>query len=203
MRPPPIYERPIDNLIQRLDDARGRFFDRVWVFPFDPTVFVNQTTSTAADLTAQSQGARHIRVLAIRAVLAGSDTGGLTPTPLDTAQLRLRLQLNGSDWVTDQAGGNDVSFATLSTKKSPWYWYAGALVVRAGDILHAEVNGRDRPGEAPGLVPEVSMRVMDAKLYDRLYARALGRRTRRTDAAAGRACALGLVDDGQGDGGGA
>jgi hypothetical protein len=191
----PWEPRQVANRRQRADDAEGRFFDRLWVFPFDPQTFVDRTTTTEAELSAMSQGARHIRVLALRAVLVGLDNPTATPTALDTAQLRLRLQLNGSDWATDEIGGQDVSFAILCTKKSPWYWFEGPLIVRSGDLLHATVRAAPRAGEAVGLLPALSMRVMDARLYDRLYERALARRLGRTDQQVARAVALGLVDE--------
>ena len=167
--PRPESRRGAAHATQERDRTHGRFTERFLEFSFGPIApFASQTVK----LQVQSMGSRFIRVLALRATLLKS-TQVLHGTEL--ANLLLRFQAGASEdmIVTGQGDPtNACSFAMFSAgDPDPWFYFLSPPMMRAGDTFQATVSngGFLEGGAAPTLTPELTLKVMDDKLYTRLY----------------------------------
>jgi hypothetical protein len=161
---------------QRRDDNDGRFTERFIEFSYPAIAPLDSNTQRTQ---IQSMGARFVRILAIRATLL--QTSDPLPTGVELATLLLRVQSGASNDLFVGAGvglntgrivPNVVSFAAIcSGSPDPWFWFMSAPRLPAGETLQATVTngGFNETGAAPTLTPELTFRVMDDKLYKRLY----------------------------------
>jgi hypothetical protein len=172
--PTPGSRRARMLAMQYADDERGRLTERIFKFPQFPGL--SPGGPTAADSVAtstiqvQSNRSSFSRMVALRGVLQFSDTTPLTG--LETANLQLRLQINGEeDLTTSGQVSGTASFAALFSEDSaPWLWFAAPPRLRAGDELQLTVTNvfPDVEG-APTLVPEVCVRLVDDEWWRILY----------------------------------
>jgi hypothetical protein len=172
--PVPTSRRGREIAMQYADDERGRFTERVFVFPtFDPLVpGGSQTVGAEESQTVQVMSNRtsFVRLVALRGILKFSNK--LPLTGLELANLELRLQINGEeDLTTSGQQVNPASFATLfSQQTAPWFWMACPPRLRVGDILQATVTNTYPVSElSPNLTPEVSVRLVDDEWWMALY----------------------------------
>jgi hypothetical protein len=168
--------------VQR-DAERGRFRERIIVWPFgqiggDPP-FDRQTIEQTI-VTCGPGNPSFVRMTAIRGLLAAQS--GDT-TEIDLAILRLRLQCNGLDLITDGQGGNTASFALLfggvptdptlapdndDDPDVPWYWFAAPPRLRVGDKLVATVYDITRQ-ELKRHTPQLAARIIDDRYWQLMY----------------------------------
>lgn len=152
---------------QRIDQARGLFFERTLVLPF-AAIADGDTASTVQPLTVTSLGGRFQRMVAMRGALTFSDTFPLTG--LELANLRLRVQLNGEDDLIGTEATNDASFAALfSDRSAPWFWFLSPARIRTGDTLRLAVTNTIGTGATLGV--ELSFRFIDDDTWLALYRR--------------------------------
>ena len=158
--------------LQYADDERGRFTERVFEFPQfaallagGPTVAGSVQTQT---IQVTSNRTSFSRLVAVRGVLQLSNVTPLTG--LETANLLLRLQINGEeDLTTSGIQSSPSSFAMLfANQTAPWFWFACPPRLRTGDILEATVTNNFAISGAE-LTPEVAVRLVDDEWYRALY----------------------------------
>jgi hypothetical protein len=172
--PVPESRRGRELAIQYADDERGRFTERVFIFP-QFSALVAGGSSVPGAVQAQtvqimSNRTSFVRLVAVRGIL--QNTSVLPLTGLELAQLQLRLQINGEeDLTTSGQQSNPASFATLfANQTAPWFWMACPPRLRVGDILQATVTNNAAAGEgAPILTPEVACRIVDDEWWRALY----------------------------------
>jgi len=172
--PVPTSARARMLMLQYADDERGRFTERIFEFPQFADLTTGGFSTPSANDTQQIEvtGNRtsFLRLVALRAVLQNSNQTPLSG--LETAQLLLRLQVNGEEDFT--TGGNvsaPSSFAMLfSDVAAPWFWFACPPRLRVGDTVQATVTSIAAGGEgAPILTPEVAVRLVDDEWWQVLY----------------------------------
>jgi hypothetical protein len=171
--PTPSSRRGRELQVQYADDERGRFTERVFVFPqFSALVPGGSTVSGAQQpqtVQIMSNRTSFVRLVALRGVL--QNTNDLPLSGLELAQLLLRLQINGEeDLTTSGQQSNPASFATLfSEQTAPWFWFACPPRLRVGDVLQATVTNNADGGSGPTLTPEVACRIVDDEWWRALY----------------------------------
>lgn len=170
--PTPDSRRGRELQIQYADDERGRFTERVFIFPqFAGLVAGGSTVAGATQqqvIQVMSNRTSFVRLVALRGILANSTTTPLSG--LELAALQLRLQINGEeDLTTSGQQSNPASFATLFAEQTaPWFWFACPPRLRVGDILEATVTNNLTVGGAT-LTPEVACRIVDDQWWRALY----------------------------------
>jgi hypothetical protein len=160
--------------MQYADDERGRLTERIFKFPQFPVLLPGgpSASGSSATSTVQVQSVRSsfCRMVAIRGILQLSDTKPLTG--LETANLQLRLQINGEeDLTTSGQVSGTASFAALFAEDSaPWFWFAAPPRLKSGDELQCTVTNILPATEgAPELTPEVCVRLVDDEWWRILY----------------------------------
>lgn len=156
--------------IQVGDDERGRFTERVFTFPAND--FAGITAQTVADSTVPivSNRTSFVRLLAFRGVV--SATSSLPLNGLEEANLLLRLSINGEeDAITNGKVADSSSFAELFSPIAPWYWFAAAPRLRAGDEITAAITNNFPTGEVSiTLSARLSLRIVDDQWWRAMYA---------------------------------
>lgn len=160
--------------IQYADDERGRFTERVFVFPAFSGLIAGGMSVPGAQASTQvqvmSSRSSFVRMVALRAVL--TSTSVLPLTGLELAQLTLAFSINGEEDLT--TGGELETPATLATlfanQTAPWFWFACPPRLRAGDMLQATVTNTAPAGEgSPVFGVEVTARLVDDEWWMALY----------------------------------
>lgn len=163
--PTPLSRRGRMLARQRIDDAIGRFGERIQDFPFDPIAPATTVDAPQSPFTVTSLGGRFVRCTALKGVTASSAAFNGT----ELAALRLRIELNGQSSFIGGNGTNFASFAALfASQRAPWFWFLSPALFRAGDKLRITVANTDA---ARTLTPEVSLRLIDDTLWQELYSR--------------------------------
>jgi len=160
---------------QRIDDAAGRFNERVFVFTFDP---IDPGDFVMIEQSVTSLGGRFVRCTAWRANVDRRFAG----SGLDMAHMALRVQINGQ---ADLIGGNGNGFATLATLFSsftkagppvtygnaPWFQWLSPPVFRAGDLLRLTLVNTFVGEGAAATGAQISFRLIDDDLWQELWNR--------------------------------
>jgi hypothetical protein len=148
-------------------DERGRFTERVFVFPpFAGVVPGGDGQQSTIEVTSNRTGL--MRLVALRGVILSATD----PTPYDAANLKLRLQINGTeDFTTSGQQVNPVSFAILfANTAAPWWWYACPPRIKSGDMLQVTITNTLPGGEGANImVPEVALRLVDDEYWQAYY----------------------------------
>lgn len=158
--------------LQYADDERGRFTERVFVFPQYSALVPGGVSTVGAQqlqtIQVTSNRTSFVRLVACRGVLQRSTVTPLTG--LELAQLTLRLQINGEeDLTTSGQVSGAASFATLFAQQAaPWFFFAAPPRLRVGDQVDAIVTNITATGGAT-LTPEVSLRLVDDEWWRLLY----------------------------------
>lgn len=159
--------------IQYADDERGRFTERIFEFPQFPALTAGGSTVATAQssqtIQVTSNRTSFLRLVALRGILQLS-SGDLTG--FETANLMLRLQINGEeDLTTSGQKSNPSSFAMLfANPTAPWLWMACPPRLRVGDLIQATVTNVTPGGEGvPSLTPEIALRLVDDEWWRALY----------------------------------
>lgn len=156
---------------QVADNERGRFTERIFVFPQFAALTAGGPSVAGAQQTQQIQVTTNrssfVRLVAARGVVQFSDT--LPLTGLEAANLLLKLSINGEeDLTTSGIVGGSASFANLfSSSAAPWFWFASPPRLRNGDTVQATVINNFVEGAT--LTPEVSLRLVDDEWWQVLY----------------------------------
>jgi hypothetical protein len=170
--PTPSSRRGRELQIQYADDERGRFTERVFVFPQFAALVPGGSSVAGAQqqqtIQVMSNRTSFVRLVALRGILTNSTVVPLTG--LELANLQLRLQINGEeDLTTSGQQSNPASFATLFAEQTaPWFWFACPPRLRVGDILEATVTN-NTPLAGATLTPEVACRLVDDQWWRALY----------------------------------
>ncbi len=150
------------------DDGRGRFTERVFVFPaFQPVAPGGTEQSSQIEVTANRGNA--MRLVAFRGIIQLTSS---SPNPYDAALTKLKLSINGTeDFTTSGQRVNPVSFAMLfASTAAPWWWYAAPPRLIAGDQLQCTCVNDTPVGEgANTITPEVAVRLVDERYWLALY----------------------------------
>jgi hypothetical protein len=173
--PTPNSRRGRELQIQYADDERGRFTERVFIFPqfadLNPGGAFVAGAQQAQTIQIMSNRTSFVRLVALRGIL--QNTSVLPVSGLELAQLQLRLQINGEeDLTTSGQQSNPASFATLFAEQTaPWFWFACPPRLRVGDILQATVTNVSPAvgGSSAILTPEVACRIVDDEWWRALY----------------------------------
>jgi len=171
--PQPGSLEATDLAISYANDERGRWTERVFEFP-QFLALAPGGASVAAAVNTQSiqvTGNRtdFVRLVAARGVLQNSTVVPLSG--LETANLLLRLQINGEEDFTTSGPNisSPSSFAMLfANAAAPWFWYAAPPRLRIGEIVLATVTNNLALGGAT-LTPEVALRFVDDEWWRELY----------------------------------
>lgn len=173
--PVPGSRRGQEIQIQYADDERGRFTERLFIFPQFAALQPGGPTALNSSDTQQvqitSNRTSFVRLVAMRGVLQFSSV--LPLTGLEEASLLLRLQINGEEDLITSGNqvNNGLSFASLfSADTAPWFWMAAPPRLRTSDILQATITNISVAGEgSPVLTPELSLRIVDDEWWRALY----------------------------------
>ena len=171
--PVPSSRRGRELAIQYADDERGRFTERVFIFPQFAALVPGGSSVVGAQqaqtVQVMSNRTSFVRLVALRGILQNSSA--LPLTGLELAQLQLRLQINGEeDLTTSGQQSNPASFATLfANQTAPWFWMACPPRLRVGDILQATCTNNASADGGATLTPEVSCRLVDDEWWRALY----------------------------------
>lgn len=162
-----------DIALDAAENERGRFTERVFVFPQFPALAPGGAVVAGAQSSQQvlvtTNRSNLLRLVACRGILSTSDT--LPLTGLETAQLQLSLAINGlEELTTNGSTGGPASFATLfASNVAPWFWFAAPPLLRNGDTIQATVTNNASAEGGATLTPEVSLRLVDDEWWQALY----------------------------------
>ncbi len=149
------------------NDGRGRFTERIFVFPpFAPVAPGGGEQSSQIEVT--SNRTKKMRMVAMRGIIKVATD----PTPFDTALLQLRLQINGvEDFTTSGQRVNPASFSILfASTAAPWFWWSAPPQLNAGDQLQCTVTNSGPISEGGNIMtPEVAVRLVDERYWLALY----------------------------------
>jgi hypothetical protein len=160
---------------QRIDDAAGRFNERVFAFTFAP---IDPGAFAMIEQSVTSLGGRFVRCTSCRANVDRHFAG----TGMEMANMALRVQLNGQ---ADLIGGNGNGFATLATlfssfssagppvtlTNSPWLQWLSPPVFRAGDLLRLTLVNTFLGEGSTAIGAQISFRLIDDELWQELWNR--------------------------------
>lgn len=172
---PPAGEsagRARDEMIQRYALARGRWFERVFVFP--PFLTFEAATGPATDtqfIDVKSNGGSFVRLVAMRGVVNTFGSAG-AGNNFEARNTFLQLEIDGmEDFTTSGKQIQPISFATAFAEDSaPWLWLAAPPILRVGETVAATVtvNQGQIPSEV-GWQPELALRLVDDDVWCELY----------------------------------
>ena len=172
--PTPGSRRARMLAMQYADDERGRLTERIFEFPpfsallpGGPAAAGSQQMQT---IQVTSNRSSFVRMVALRGILQNSSIVPLTG--LETANLMLRLQINGEEDLTTsgQVSGTSSFAALFADNAAPWLWFAAPPRLRAGDELQLTVTNIFPSVEgAPNLTPEGCGRLVDDEWWRILY----------------------------------
>jgi hypothetical protein len=171
--PQPLTQRAIDLARQDADDNRGRFTERIFVFP--------EFGSIAAGSTAPSQSIKivsnrtsFVRMVAMRGGITngpigpGPGPGAGFPLQQIMANTLLRLQINGQeDASTNGDGSIPMNFDALFSPVAPWFWWAAPPRMRVSDTVQATI-AINAFAEA-FVQPYLELRMVDDEWWQELY----------------------------------
>lgn len=171
---PPLEssQRARDEAIQRYALARGRWFERLFVFP-DFALFPSGGTvvEDTQQIDVKSNGDSFVRLVAIRGIIA---TTGTTPTGTNYEESHsfLQLEIDGlEDFTTSGKTVQPVSFdVAFSNSAAPWLWLAAPPIIRVGETVAAKVT------IDPAIItaetswqPQLALRLVDDNVWCELY----------------------------------
>ncbi len=163
------------------DVEAGIFRERLMLWPFLQMGGTAPNDVQTLEQTVVSCGGPWVRVMAMRGLLAGAVSD--FTNDIELAFLRLRLQVNGHDLITDGLGGNDASFTTLfggvprdpttqpdndDDPDAPWLFFLAPPRLRAGDKLIATVTDTSRH-ELKRHTPQLIARIIDDRYWRYMY----------------------------------
>ncbi len=165
----------------RRDLEAGRFRERLIIWPFLQMGGTAPNDVQTLEQTVPSCGTDWVRLVALRGGLGNvlSDFAD----DIELAFLRLRLQCNGQDMMTDGLGDHTASFTTLfggvpfdptvnpdddNKPDAPWLFFLSPPKLRAGDKLIATVTDTSRR-ELARHTPQLVGRILDDRYWRYMY----------------------------------
>jgi hypothetical protein len=152
--------------------ARGRFVERLFVFP-DFAIF-EEATGPATDtqqIEVKSNGDSFVRLVAMRGVVNTFGSFG-AGNNFEAKNTFLQLQADGlEDFTTSGKTVLPISFdAAFSENAAPWLWLAAPPLLRVGETLAATITVKQAqiPSEV-GWQPQLALRLVDDAVWCQLY----------------------------------
>lgn len=161
-----------DEMIQQYALARGRFFERLFVFP-DFAVLTNASVvnQDVQKIDVKSNGGSFVRLVAMRGVVNTFGSFG-AGNNFEARNTFLQLEIDGlEDFTTSGQTVQPVSFATAFAEDSaPWLWLSAPPILRAGETIAATITMAlaQIPDEV-GWQAELALRLVDDEVWCELY----------------------------------
>jgi hypothetical protein len=164
MPPSETAKRARDEGRLRYALARGRFFERVFVFP--QFAGLQGATQDTQNIDVKSNGDSFVRLVALR----GTFTSSTTLNGQELASLFLDFEIDGlEDFMTSGRTRQPASFDILfSNSSAPWLWLAAPPLIRVGETIAATISALARVGEDI-LTPQLAVRLVDDNVWCELY----------------------------------
>lgn len=162
-------KRAHDEMVQRYELARGRFLERVFVFPsFDPLNAATPSNQQSIDV--KSNGDSFVRLVAFRGVV---DTSDAVYSGAERLRTFLNMQIDGlEDFCTSGRQTQPASIAALFADESaPWFWFSAPPLLRVGETIAATMQAAPPPagGEGQSWLPQLVLRLVDDETWCQLY----------------------------------
>jgi hypothetical protein len=159
-------QRARDETKLRYALGRGRFFERVFVFPDFAALAAGGTPQDTQNIDVKSNGDSFVRLVAIR----GAFDTDANLTGKEGAELFLTLGIDGlEDLMTSGRTVQPASFAILfSESAAPWFWFAAPPLIRVGETLAATIRTTYSVSEST-ITPQLAVRLMDDNEWCKLY----------------------------------
>jgi len=173
--PSPGTKRAAELARQWRDDARGRFTERLFVFPDSGLVAPNTQTENSQGVPIVSNRTSFVRLVAIKGSILSSISEGANvyEAGVDEANMRLRLQINGEeDLVTTGQGSGFAPYSDLFQPTAPWLWFAAPPRLRVNDVLLANWENTYGTADSPitkNLCATLTARICDDRWWQALY----------------------------------
>jgi hypothetical protein len=173
--PPPggeSVERARDDVVQRYALARGRWFERVFVFP-DFAILTNASTTDndTQQIDVKSNGDSFVRLVAMRGTVNTYGSAG-AGNDFELRNTFLQLEIDGlEDFTTSGKTIQPISFANaFSDSAAPWVWLAAPPILRVGETISATVSMilAQIPDEV-GWQAQFALRLVDDNVWCELY----------------------------------
>jgi hypothetical protein len=173
--PPPDREgdkAARDEMIQRYALARGRWFERVFVFPdFAIMTAASGVNSDAQQIDVKSNGDSFVRLVAMRGVVNTFGSFG-AGNNFEAKNTFLQLEIDGlEDFTTSGKTVQPISFdAAFSENAAPWLWLSAPPILRVGETVAATVSMilAQIPSDI-GWQAQLAFRLVDDNVWCELY----------------------------------
>lgn len=173
--PPPSEsaKRARDEAIERYALARGRWFERLFIFPAFDTFAASTPTlvESTQSIDIKSNGDSFVRLVAMRGVVA---TFGAAPLGgnYETVHTFFQMEIDGlEDFTTSGRTVQPSSFdMAFSESAAPWLWLAAPPILRVGETVAVKVT--IDPTVITGEVawqPQFGLRLVDDNVWCELY----------------------------------
>jgi len=164
-------ERARDEAVQRYALARGRWFERVFVFP-DFLVFDAASLATdTQQIDVKSNGDSFVRLVALRGTVNTFGSAG-AGNDFELRNTFLQIEIDGlEDFTTSGKTIQPISFAcAFSDSAAPWLWLSAPPILRVGETVAATVTviQAQIPSEV-GWQPQLAFRLVDDNVWCELY----------------------------------
>jgi hypothetical protein len=160
-----------DEMIQRYALARGRWFERVFVFP---PFLVFDAASLATDtqqIDVKSNGDSFVRLVALRGDVNTFGSFG-AGNNFEAKNTFLQLEIDGlEDFTTSGKTIQPISFdVAFSDSAAPWLWLATPPLLRVGETVAATITVTQAqiPNDV-GWQPQLALRLVDDNVWCELY----------------------------------
>jgi len=164
-------QREHDEAVQQFALARGRFFERVFVFPVFAILTNASTNQDTQSIDIKSNGDSFVRLVAMRGVVNTYGTFG-AGNNFEARNTFFQLQADGlEDFTTSGKTVQPISFdAAFSENAAPWLWLSAPPILRVGETLAAIVTmiSAQIPDEV-GWQAQFAVRLVDDNVWCELY----------------------------------
>lgn len=134
-------KRAYDEAILRYAIARGRFFERLFVFPDFAVLAATGASEDTQSIDVKSNGDSFVRLAALRGVVNTFGDFG-AGNNFEAKNTFLTLGIDGlEEFTTSGKTTQPVSFAAaFAEDASPWMWLTAPPLIRVGETLAATVS---------------------------------------------------------------
>lgn len=172
--PPPDgegAERARDEAVQRYALARGRWFERVFVFPDFAVLQATGAPSDTQQIDVKSNGDSFVRLVALRGSVNTYGSFG-AGNNFEARNTFLQLEIDGlEDFTTSGKTIQPISFdVAFSDSAAPWLWLSAPPILRVGETIAATVTViQAQIPEEVGWQPQLALRLVDDNVWCELY----------------------------------
>lgn len=163
-------KRAYDEMRLRYAMARGRFSERLFVFPQFAALNATTNPFDTQQIDIKSNGDSFVRLVAMR----GAFTENAAPTGIVAGQsnagLFALLNIDGlEDFMTSGRQSNPASFDIMfSNESAPWLWLAAPPLLRVGETLSVRIS-TILTGIEYAITPQFAVRLVDDDVWCQLY----------------------------------